>query len=122
MVFGERIRALRKASGLTQRALAKQVGVDHTYISKMERIRLEHLPSENTIRRLASVLGASAYELLKLASKLPPGFKTIAAGNPPALELLQILSEQPLSEQTYRQMLALARAELANTHNEKEPL
>src|SRR5712692_1841038 len=54
--FGVRIRALRRKSGLTQRALASAAGVDFTYLSKIENGRLEHLPSVKTIRQLAAAL------------------------------------------------------------------
>jgi transcriptional regulator with XRE-family HTH domain len=41
MTFGERIRELRKASGLTLRALPGKVGVNFTYLSKIENGKLD---------------------------------------------------------------------------------
>ncbi|MFG2286301.1 Scr1 family TA system antitoxin-like transcriptional regulator [Streptomyces sp. NPDC048595] len=43
-VLGRRLRRLREAAGLSQRALADKVGYPHTYISRVE--RGEQLPSE----------------------------------------------------------------------------
>ncbi|WP_435173723.1 helix-turn-helix domain-containing protein [Actinacidiphila sp. bgisy145] len=43
-MLGRRLRRLREASGLSQRALANVVGYPHTYISRVE--RGEQLPSE----------------------------------------------------------------------------
>lgn len=43
-VLGRRLRRLREAAGLSQRALADKVGYPHTYLSRVE--RGEQLPSE----------------------------------------------------------------------------
>jgi transcriptional regulator with XRE-family HTH domain len=109
MSFGKRLYDLRKASGLSQRDLAARVEIDYTYISKMERGRLEFLPSEATIRRLAEVLEADVLELLNLAGKIPPGFKGILEENALAAELLRLLGDQRLSDETYQRLLEIAR-------------
>jgi len=72
MTFGERIRELRRAKGLTLREVAERVAIDFTYLSKMETGKLLYTPSPEAIRRLASVLESDALELLRLADKLPP--------------------------------------------------
>lgn len=74
MSFGTRIRQLRREHDLTQRELAEQVDIDYTYLSKIEN---DHAipPAEKTIRRLATVLGANADELILLANKLPADFE-----------------------------------------------
>src|SRR5690349_15490829 len=69
MNFGERIRDLRKAHALTQRTLAEKLGVDFTYLSKIENGRLDQPPSEALIRRMAEVLGADPEELLDLSGQ-----------------------------------------------------
>lgn len=46
----------RRQAGMTQRALADRVGVDHTYLSKIEHGRTELPPSAALIRRLADAL------------------------------------------------------------------
>lgn len=70
MLFGSRIRQLRKEHDLTLRELADQVGIDFTYLSKIETGKGDP-PAESTIRRLARVLQADADELILLADKLP---------------------------------------------------
>ncbi len=72
MAFGERVRELRQARGLSQRDLAERVGIDFDYLSKIENGRIEP-PSEEVIRRVAGALGADADELLVLADKFPAG-------------------------------------------------
>lgn len=69
--MGERVRGLRRAAGLTQRQLAATMGVDSTYLSKIENDRLKHTPSVRTIQSLAAAIGADELELIQLADKLP---------------------------------------------------
>ena len=78
MSFGERIKALRGERGLSQRALAEKVGLDFTYLSKIENDRLEHTPSIKTILDLARALEVDELELLDLARKVPSPFEAVA--------------------------------------------
>jgi transcriptional regulator with XRE-family HTH domain len=77
--FGERLRELRKGQGLTLRSLAEAVGVDFTYLSKIENDKAGYLPGADTIRALAAELEADALELLELADKVPPEMEGIAS-------------------------------------------
>lgn len=70
MTFGERVKELRKARGVSQRELAGRVGIDFTYLSKIENDRTEP-PSESTIERIAEALDANADDLLVLADRFP---------------------------------------------------
>jgi transcriptional regulator with XRE-family HTH domain len=76
--LGERIKQLRKARGLTQRKLADAVGIDFTYLSKIESGMLPYSPSAKTLKGLAVELGVDELELLRLAEKLPVDMGTIA--------------------------------------------
>jgi transcriptional regulator with XRE-family HTH domain len=73
MRFSERIRELRKARGLSQRALAAKVKVTFGYISKIENDNLDFgdYPSDDVIRRIAKALGTEPDDLLLLAEKIP---------------------------------------------------
>jgi transcriptional regulator with XRE-family HTH domain len=73
MNFGQRVRQLRQAKGMTLRALAPQVGVGFTYLSKVETGKLDYgnFPSEALIRKLAEALDADLDELLVLAMIVP---------------------------------------------------
>ncbi|OGO23512.1 MAG: hypothetical protein A2144_00080 [Chloroflexi bacterium RBG_16_50_9] len=68
--FGARIRELRIKARLTQRKLADSIGIDFTYISKLENGQLPP-PSEKVISRLAEVLAVKRDELIALAGKIP---------------------------------------------------
>jgi transcriptional regulator with XRE-family HTH domain len=70
MIFGQRLRELRKAKGLSQKHLAGKADIDFTYLSKVENSRMSP-PSEKTILALAKALDADSDELLALANKIP---------------------------------------------------
>jgi transcriptional regulator with XRE-family HTH domain len=57
---------LRSARGLSQRAMAKKMGIARTYISKLEGNRC--VPSPGQIRRIAATLEVSEYCLVALAT------------------------------------------------------
>jgi transcriptional regulator with XRE-family HTH domain len=61
-VFGQNVRAARKTLGLSQEALAAEVGLDRTYISGIERgVRN---PSLDVIVRIAQRLNVQPGQLL----------------------------------------------------------
>jgi transcriptional regulator with XRE-family HTH domain len=72
--FGQRIQRLRREQALTQRELASQLGIDFTYLSKIENDRGE-APGEDLVRRLADVLHADVEELLALAGRVPAALR-----------------------------------------------
>ena len=69
MKFGTMLRQLRRRKGLGIRSLAKEVKVDHSYLSRIESYRAR--PSEQIIRKLAKVLNYDEAELMILADRLP---------------------------------------------------
>src|SRR5690349_10602480 len=69
MAFGEYLKEKRKAAHVTQRNLASQVGIDHTYISKLEHNALDHTPSVKTLQRIAQVLHVNEEEMILQAGK-----------------------------------------------------
>lgn len=70
MTFGDRVRQLRKRQGINQRTLAERVGIDFSYISKIENSRMEP-PREEVVRHMALALEANVDELIVLAGKFP---------------------------------------------------
>ncbi len=69
--FGHLIRQARKDKGYSQRALAALLGLDFTYLSKLENNRADYAPKEEVIRSLAEQLGLEAEELIFLAGRIP---------------------------------------------------
>jgi predicted ATPase/DNA-binding XRE family transcriptional regulator len=70
MVLGSHLRELRTRAGLSQRMLASRVGIDVTYLSKLENGRRRI--SEPRLRSLAEALGAEPASLLREAAGAPP--------------------------------------------------
>ena len=98
MGFGNRLRAMRTAKGLSQRALGERVGVSFTYISKVENGKLDFgdYPSEDLIRRLATALDADEEELLLLAEKIPEAIRRRFFERPDAFRLIARLDDKRL--------------------------
>lgn len=66
--LGEAVRLLREKRGITQERLAQDAGVTTGTISLVERGRSN--PAWGTVRALASGLGVSMVEIVKLAEKI----------------------------------------------------
>jgi HTH-type transcriptional regulator, competence development regulator len=81
MTFGERLRQLRLERRMNQRTLAAHVGINFTYLSKIENERMEP-PSAETIVKLAQALGANPDELLLLAHKVPQDLTPVITQSP----------------------------------------
>jgi HTH-type transcriptional regulator, competence development regulator len=100
MTFGERIRQLRKAKNLNQSELADKVGINFTYLSKIENDKLEttDFPSEDTIKKLAKALGADADELLLMAKKVPDSIKRRVIQRPDAFRKFASLDDDAIDK------------------------
>lgn len=57
MTFGERLKQLRERAGLSQAALAAQVGISTRQISRLE--TNAQIPTWPTVQAIAKVLGVS---------------------------------------------------------------
>jgi transcriptional regulator with XRE-family HTH domain len=101
--FGTVLREKRRVSGLSQRQLAEKVGVDFSYISKLENGRLP-APAAETVGRLAEVLDCPVEELLSAAKKMPADLND-SVGQPAALRFLQEASRLRLSKEEWEQLL-----------------
>ncbi|HEX5610268.1 MAG TPA: helix-turn-helix transcriptional regulator [Solirubrobacterales bacterium] len=93
--FGAQIRQFRTAAGMTQRQVASELGIDFTYLSKLENDRGEP-PGEELVRRLAALLGADPEELLALAGKVPPQLRERAQGD---IEFARFLRRLPTASE-----------------------
>lgn len=78
--FGELLRELRKRHKMTQRRLAELVGIDFTYISKIESGTMDP-PAEDKIIKIAETLGVEADELILAAKKVPASFQRLITEN-----------------------------------------
>lgn len=74
--FGGILKKMRAQHRISQRDLAERIGVDFTYISKIENEKLEP-PSEEVIIKMAEVFGVNKYDLIIYAGKVPTDFAWI---------------------------------------------
>lgn len=72
--FGELLKNIRKEKRISQRKLGEMVGIDFTYISKIEN-GTQAPPSEEVIRKIANVLEVDAHKLILSANKIPSDYQ-----------------------------------------------
>ena len=98
--FGHRLRDMRRDSNVSQRDLANKVGVDFTYISKLENNKMPP-PSAETIEKIAGVLGVDPVELLNFAKKIPTDVQDTLSENIEAVKFLSEASAMKLSKEEW---------------------
>jgi transcriptional regulator with XRE-family HTH domain len=92
--FGRYLRECRRAARLSQRQLATQLGIDFTYISKLENGH-EEPPSADTLRRLAAVLSVPEEHMLAKGGKISAELRKRASEDPEFAYLMQQLPNVP---------------------------
>lgn len=92
--FGRTIQAVRRARGVTQRQAAAALGIDFTYLSKLENDRGEP-PGEPLVQRMAELYEADSEELLALAGKVPAELRERASEDRQFALLLRRLPTLP---------------------------
>lgn len=101
--FGQKLRALRRAAGITQRELAERVGVDFSYISKLENDRLSP-PAADTVVEICKALDVTPDELLAASGKMPPQVQRSIVSSPAAIQFLRSAQAMKLSEAEWKQL------------------
>jgi len=111
MNFGSRIRQLRVDKGISLRDFAGMIGIDFTYLSKIENGKVDP-PSEEKIRKIARELGEDEEELLSLAGKFSPVQMRKAVEEQPEVgKLLRRIQSRQLTSNQLKQMLDIASGE-----------
>ena len=113
MPFPDRLRELRRTARMSQRALAELVGVDFTYLSKIENGRVEP-PSEGVLQKIAKELADKlgknetelADELITLAGKIPSDLAETLSRNPEVVRLLRSVGSDVRSAADWRKLFA----------------
>ena len=94
MEFGEILRSLRTGVGLGIKKLAPELGVNYTYLSKLE--NREARPSEDFVRRVARYFNYDEDQLLMAAGRIPEEVLAILRENPEdAIEFLRQRFRRP---------------------------
>ena len=112
MEFSERLRSLRKEARLSQRELAEAIGVDFTYLSKIENRRVEP-PSEGVLKKISAELARAlgrdetemADELITMAGKVPSDLAETLSRNPGAVRFLRSIGDDVRSPDEWRRLM-----------------
>jgi transcriptional regulator with XRE-family HTH domain len=88
VTLGKTLKKLRAAEGIGIKTLAPRLGVDHTYLSKLENDRA--VPSKEVVDRIAQYFNYDSDELMILAGRIPQDVQQILRDNPrEAIEFLR---------------------------------
>lgn len=101
--FGKTLLALRRRQGVTQRKLAKLIGVDFSYISKIENDRLPP-PAADRVIAMAKALRVAPATLLALTGKLPSRVEETVSTSPAAQEFLLEAQQHHLTDAHWRKL------------------
>ena len=101
--FGLKLKSMRRAKGLSQRELAVRVGVDFSYISKLENNRLPP-PAPDTIEKICRELGARTEDLMGLTNKLPTDFRQMLVESRGARDFLREARQMRLSDDEWQKL------------------
>lgn len=78
--FGQELKRLRKRKGISLKELGPALGVDYTYLSKIENGR--SVPSEELVLRMGRYFGVDHDVLLLAADRIPEDIRRILRQNP----------------------------------------
>jgi transcriptional regulator with XRE-family HTH domain len=101
--FGQALRDIRRSKGVSQRQLAEKVGVDFSYISKVENDRLPP-PAADTIVKICEALKVQSDALLALTGKIPTEIKDTISSSPAAMQFIRNARSLDLTEQEWAEL------------------
>ena len=78
--FGLFLKELRKGKGVSIKKLGSQLDINYSYISKLENSHT--LPSEDLIKKIATIFDYDEEELMLRAGKIPDDIIEILRDNP----------------------------------------
>lgn len=98
--FGHSLRRLRRSKGFSQRELASRVGVDFSYISKVENDRLPP-PAADTIVKICEALGVVPDDLLASTGKIPRQLREMLGTSSSALQFAREAYQMSLTDEEW---------------------
>ncbi|GGA92401.1 helix-turn-helix domain-containing protein [Puia dinghuensis] len=100
--FGKLLKEIRHEKNISQRELALSVGVDYSYISKIENDRLPP-PAAETIIKIADSLKVPPEILLANSGKVSNDLKDVIS-NPEAIRFLNTVKQMNLSNAEWQSL------------------
>lgn len=107
--FGNALREHRRVSGLSQRELAQRIGVDFSYISKLENGRLP-APAADTVVSMCRVLQIPADDMLALTGKIPSNVQRTVSTSRVAQQFLHEAQKMQLTDEQWGRMVQTLRS------------
>jgi HTH-type transcriptional regulator, competence development regulator len=107
--FGEHVRRRRQECGLGLRETAKRAGISATFLSRVETNAEKALPSEEVIRKLASILNDDFDELMVLAGRISSEVKDYVKADPRMPEFLRRAKAQNIPAEKLMELLEKAK-------------
>lgn len=107
--FGTKLREYRRQANMSQRELARRIGLDFSYISKVENDRLPP-PAADTVLKICEVLDIEPEELLALIGKIPSDVREAVSQSQAAQEFLRAAQQIGLSESEWQVMTKSLKA------------
>lgn len=95
--FGTLLKEIRRSKQVSQRVLAERVGVDFSYISKIENNRLAP-PAADTIIKICEVLEVPSEVLLAHAGKVSSEMKDAITASPAAVRFMNEVKTMKLTD------------------------
>ena len=106
--FGEVLRELRLAKGVSLRKFAVMANISPTYLSQVEQGKVERQPTAERVQRMAELLGENPDELIALAGRVPRDLPEIIQSEP--TEIAELLREvSGLSREQLRELTKQAK-------------
>ena len=88
--FGDVLRERRLAKGYSLRKFAELVDISPTYLSLVEKNKVEKPPTAERVKRMAELLGENPDEMIALAGRVPGDLSQIIQSQPTQMpELLR---------------------------------
>ena len=101
--FGEYMRTIRKSRGMLQRKLATEIGVDFSYICKIENNL--NSPSDDVLIRIADVLQVDIEEMMRHAERLTPDLRKMIFNNPDVFKIIRDIEKNNLTYTQFQSMI-----------------
>lgn len=101
--FGTILKEIRRSKNISQRKLAEEVGVDFSYISKIENDRLPP-PAAETIIKISEALDIPNEILLSKTGKISNDAKDYLTSSPAAVRFLNELKSTNLNDEKWKQL------------------
>ena len=86
--FGEVLKRMRGQHNISQRELGERIGLDFTYISKIENEAMP-APSEEKLILMAQIFGVNEYDFILMAGRVPTDFEIAIKSDKEVQELLK---------------------------------